>query len=348
MFSKHSLLFGKGIACLLFAFIVACNPAVKPKQKSLGFYYWNTIFRSSSLQQLYLKETQADLLYIRLFDIDTVSSPNGLEAIPISTLRVQDSLPKNLDIVPVVYFTRQGIKSIKNIDTFSTKVSTLVKKLSDAYGFSFSEIQWDYDWTPSTKQTYFELLESLKCQPELIDKTFSVTIRLHQVKHRSVTGIPPADKGLLMCYNMGNLKSYNIENSILSLKDMKDYLRTLDSYPLKMDIALPLFSWALHFRDKKFVRILRDCDTLIAHPNLASTSESNYKVISEFKFGGYSFLTNDEIRFESVSTSALQNSVDFLREKNNNDSVSILLFNLDDQIISNHPSYEVKSLFDSY
>lgn len=333
---------------LFLLILTSCYSKTEIKKKRLGFYYWNTVYKSTTAQTNYLKETKADLLYVRLFDVDTILTSKGIEAAPISILRLHDSLPRQIEIVPVIFFTRQAIKSIKNMDSFVSKLSHLVYMLSVHYKFTYSEIQWDFDWTPSTKAIYFDLLKHLKQQPEFKNKKFSATIRLHQVKFISNSGIPPVDKGLLMCYNMGNLKSYHTENSIINLKTMKEYLGNLDTYPLNLDIALPLFSWILHFRNKSFMGIVRVNDSLLKHTNLIHTSSTMYRVQSDFRHEGYSFLKDDDLRFEAVDMELLQNSIHFLRRKNNSDTLSILFFNLDDQIISNYPSHELQRLYNSY
>ena len=65
----------------------------------------------------------------------------------------------------------------------------------------------------------------------------SATIRLHQLKFIGESGIPPVDKGLLMCYNMGDLHRLRISNSILETAELKKYIKQLSVYPLKLDVA---------------------------------------------------------------------------------------------------------------
>ena len=77
----------------------------------------------------------------------------------------------------------------------------------------------------------------------------SATIRLHQVKYYKQAGIPPVDRGMLMFYNMGKLNALTAENSIYNSNDAAGYIETVDDYPLKLDLALPAFSWAVHFRN---------------------------------------------------------------------------------------------------
>src|SRR5690606_5738679 len=90
------------------------------------------------------------------------------------------------------------------------------------------------------------------------DKILSVTIRLHQVKYLAAAGIPPADKGLLMVYNIDNLRNVKVENSILNTQSAKSYLEKVGAYPLPLDVALPIFQWTLLFEAEQLKGILRD------------------------------------------------------------------------------------------
>ena len=76
----------------------------------------------------------------------------------------------------------------------------------------------------------------------------SATIRLHQVKYREETGVPPVDYGVLMYYNMGHISAMGA-NSIYDRSTALRYLGKLREYPLPLDIALPMFAWGVHSAD---------------------------------------------------------------------------------------------------
>jgi hypothetical protein len=337
---------------ILFSFsLVACDQSVNVKSKHIGFYYWQTTLNLSNEKLTYLKDIRAKRLYIRLFDIDTSRDRNGnLQAIPISIIRNQSALPDSIELVPVVYFTRQAIKSCGNLDTFSSKIYGLVTQLCASYHWDFSEIQWDYDWTPSTKEIYFELLRKLKSYPTFDSKIFSSTIRLHQVKHRSQSGIPPVDKGLLMCYNMGNLKQYGSENSILDIEMTKDYLSSMQTYPLKLDVAFPLFNWGVLFRNQQFSSLLNDVSLIDIEQNAGFTQLDNgmFRAIVETEINGYQILKNDEIRIEEIENKELKKVITFVSHHNNNDSLNLLFFHLNESILTKYPTHELQQIIDAY
>lgn len=92
-------------------------------------------------------------LFVRFFDLDTASDVHGnIQVVPVSILRCKDSFPSNYNIVPVVYITRSALKFTTNTDSLANHINTLIQSITLQYHLSFSEIQWDMDWTPSTKK----------------------------------------------------------------------------------------------------------------------------------------------------------------------------------------------------
>jgi hypothetical protein len=335
----------------IFSLLISCRNNVPIKSKQVGFYYWQTTLNLTAEKIDYLNQTNSKRLYVRLFDIDTSKDAFGnIEVSPVSIVRNESVWPDSIELVPVVYFTRQAIKSCGNLDTFSLKIEKLVGQLMLVNGWKFNEIQWDYDWTPSTKQTYFDLLVKLKQRNLFQTKIFSSTIRLHQVKHRSQSGIPPVDKGLMMCYNMGNLKSYGISNSILDMDLIEEYLSTMETYPLKLDVAFPLFHWGIQFRNKKFVAILNDISSNEMQNISTFTKEKPnlYKAKKTNLLNGFLISENDEIRIEEIALNDLKKAVSFVSDHNNNDTLNFLFFHLNETILKKYQPHDIQEIIDAY
>lgn len=329
----------------------SCHQAKEVKVQRVGFYYWQTTFSFDKEKKQYLDSNHSNLLYVRLFDIDTQQQFNGdVRVAPKSIILVADSFSKHIHYVPVVYITRQAIKHMKSVDTLAENIQQLVKSITLNYHIDYNEIQWDFDWTPSTKDTYFQLLKKLKSLPTFSDKKFSCTIRLHQIKNRNQAGIPPVDKGLLMCYNMGNLKKYGNDNSILDEKIAADYLNNMESYPLKLDVAFSLFSWALLFRNKQFVSILNDVsiEDFADNTDFIKSENGLFKSTKNTYIKQFEIEKNDEIRVETIGKNTLKNVVRFVGQHNNNDSVNLLFFSLKQPEIKKYPTYELQEIINSY
>ena len=76
-------------------------------------------------------------------------------------------------------------------------------------------------------------------------QTLSTTIRLHQLSMEA----PPVDYGVLMIYNTGDPRKWEERNPILDIRDVQPYLKRLDSYPLPLAAAYPVYQWVRMIRN---------------------------------------------------------------------------------------------------
>ena len=174
--------------------------------------------------------------------------------------------------------------------------------------------------------------------------------RMHQVKYRLRTGIPPVDMGLLMCYNMGDLKRPGAHNSILDPRLAKDYLGELKLYPLALDVALPLFSWCLQFRAERLVGILRNiAPEQIEHSALfQQAGKKLFQCTADSVWMGYSFRSGDVVRIEQPGRDDIREMAAYTARNIKNDSLRIVLFHSDSLTLSKYPDHEINAVFDAY
>ncbi|MBK7037561.1 MAG: hypothetical protein IPH42_14765 [Bacteroidetes bacterium] len=156
----------------------------------------------------------------------------------------------------------------------------------------------------------------------------SATIRLWQYKYRENAGIPPVDRGLLMCYNLQSAEDYNIENSISSAAELEKYI-VGKKYPVDLDIAFPVFSWAVLFRGGKFLGIIseitaEECknDSL----QYAQIGENRFVFKTDKVQGDIYIRSGDELRIEKVSAEELDKISHLLKEKKIANSQSRITF----------------------
>lgn len=115
----------------------------------------------------------------------------------------------------------------------------------------------DCDWTDHTRDAYFALLRALR---ETAHVSLSATIRLHQIKYRERTGVPPVDRGMLMFYNMGTFSADPDARAIFDAGSAEKYLARVGEYPLPLDLALPIWSWTVHVRDGAVAGLMQSTD----------------------------------------------------------------------------------------
>jgi hypothetical protein len=299
-----------------------------------AFYYWKTNFHLNTEDKALLKGANASAIYLRLFDVDWNTTRQ--KALPIGVLQAADIKSDRVEFIPVVYITQASLQKLTENDMteLSANISLLISSLCGKYNIHPKEIQIDCDWTKSTAAVYFRLLKQLKSTPFFQGKLLSCTIRLHQVKFATSSGIPPVDKGLLMVYNMGNLTRYGGHNSILNVEEAKNYLKHVGIYPLKLDVALPVYHWAVLFENSRFKGITYNIAKEDFNSKCIVRKEGNlYNITADITAGGYSFKKGQQLRFEAPDRNELETVASFLSKRIKDDSFRLSFFHLDSHSI---------------
>jgi len=240
-------------ACLLalVPFLVSCSP---PAHRA--FYYWKTAGGPSAEELARADRAGADRLYVRLFDIDETGAATPALAASAAERRSWTAEGKR-ELVPVVYVANAALEA----PGFRPREAGLslvagVARLWGPDGPAWNELQLDCDWTESTRSAYFQMLVAVRGALHGRGRVLSATIRLHQVKYRGSTGVPPVDRGMLMAYNLLPPESAGEKSAILDLDELAGYTRSLRGYPLPLDIALPAFSWVVQWEGERVIGLI--------------------------------------------------------------------------------------------
>ena len=229
---------------------------------SRAFYYWRTTFELTPSERKALVELHVDKLYVRAFDVAPGSgeAPTFLGVVRVAPEQV---LPPSIAVVPVVFVKNQVFADAEpgGERALAERVWNEAAQLGKALGYAraFNELQIDCDWTDSTRARFFEFLRALRWVSAPRTR-LSATIRLHQIKFRERTGVPPVDSGMLMFYNMGRFSGDAQDRAIFDAQAAKRYLARLDDYPLPLDAALPIWSWTVQLREHEVVGLLQNTD----------------------------------------------------------------------------------------
>ena len=285
---------------LLLLLGISCMDTSSKDNPQLSFYYWKTTFSLDQVERETLKNLEVRKLYIRYFD---VGLKNGT-AVPITPIVFKDTMPV-LEVVPVIYIKNEVVLSEQlDVKKLAHQLVDFVQQINDRNNIDSQEIQLDCDWTLTSKERFFALIEQLHKETEM---KISATIRLHQVKFASKTGIPNVDRGVLMYYNMGRIASDSL-NSIYDRQIAQKYTGGLKDYPLPLDYALPIYSWVVHSRKDHVVRLisrLRATD-LEQQPHLHPLNQTQFVVEKEMEAFGFVFQAGDRLKVESISPDQLK------------------------------------------
>lgn len=339
-----------------------------------SFCYWKSVdygnridIGTSNVDTLQLKH-----IYMRLFDVDW--NPYSARPLPVATSWGFTDDNNRLEITPSVYITNKVVLNssrkqlIELAHNIAMRVDTIVahtrKDAATSAVYKYNIASWDErdlciaeeenvfdtriheilidcDWTPKSQGNYFFLLREIK---KVFPKyKIAVTIRLWQYRDYELAGIPPVDRGLLMCYNMGDIKKRETQNSIATSEELKKYI-THNDYPLKLDVALPLFRWLVAFREDKLLGLMPN-DVSLSDTYLKKTDATHYKFIADKVIGETYYREGDEIRVEQVSDTEIKKMIDIVKDNVDLANSKVTFFSWDDKIIE---SYGIKTISGYY
>ncbi len=318
-----------------------------------SFYHWKTRLDISHSEKKILSELEVKKLYTRFFDI--VWNEQEQMPTPVAQLVSKDSGWQGLEIVPVIFITNETLlhTDSSQILQLATNAGKLLMTLLHNYRIdSIAEIQVDCDWTESSKSNYFQLLRALRPVLDANRKSpliLSATIRLYQCKYLYKTGVPPVDRGLLMCYNMGNLKDPEATNSILTATELKKYIGSLDKYPLELDIALPLFDWMVLFKHNHYAGLIKDLDEEQFMESAAVHKKGNLFIFQKDTIlKGYEFQKGDFLREEKTDYEEVIKAARLVNERLQSTHPAIILYHLDSLTLSKCTIHEMENIFNCF
>lgn len=282
------------------------------RHHEVDFYYWKSKYAIGKTERAYLSKMESKRLFVRLFDVDMqdgmaipIGQIHGLskEQIPIDSIRV----------IPVVFITNQTFLSNvadKDIERLASNVSNAIAYIMDKTGVEYDEIQIDCDWTELTRVAYFKFLKTLA---ETSHRSISCTLRLHQIRDRKKTGVPPVIRVSLMCYATSNPMENDTRNSILDMELLKAYTTNINDYPLDFDVILPIYSWGIvtnHLGQVKLVNGLTEAD--LQTPMFEKTDENLYLVKKDGFLQGLYVNSGFVVKIETITPELLAEAKRYL------------------------------------
>lgn len=328
------------LTLFLLVFLLACQ---KKDNSQRAFYYWKSQLELSPKDSIFLKQLNCKRLYIKYFDVDF--DADRQQILPIARIVFPEKIP-NFHVVPCVYITVAAVKNLKKdqIDDLAQKILKKIRAINQKNKLQVAEIQIDCDWTDSTKENYFGLLEALQKNNKTL---ISATLRLHQVKYAKKRGIPPVKKALLMCYNVESVKKYESPNSIFQVELIKNYLQKLENYPLALDVALPVFSWGVVFTEnKQFGGLLNELHQKDLPDSLFS-AEGNFYTARKDLYLKNKFLKKDtQIRLEKTQSPEIEEVSRFISTKIRPQNV--ILFHFSPALFDNYQEDELEKIYEHF
>ena len=325
-------------------------------QHKINFYHWKSSYQVDEEVRSYTKELGCEKVYLHYFDVvereGIVYPVNFIKPITQNPLH-QDSVR----FIPVIFIANEVFDgTIENrIQDLAESITSLINDISyhvggpcycregdkenswspcaelpdpedDPQSPFYREIQFDCDWTQTTKENYFSFLTRMKNY--LPGVKISSTIRLHQIKDRETMGVPPVDKGYLMCYATSGVDDGADSNSILDVDLLKSYTKSLKKYPLPLDYALPIYSWGIvsnHEGNVKLVNGLTNND--LGDIRFKKIGENKYEALEDCFLNGLYINEGFTIEIEEITPTLVRSAIQYLDEKLGKD-YTIVYFHL--------------------
>lgn len=327
-----------------------------------SFCYWQRTFKLTQTEMTALQKTGAGHLYIRYFDVDW--SEAHQEPMPVATLMASSVPP--CSFTPSIFITNRVFEQASHaaIDSLAVRVGRRIEmvnrhflnlavkdsvagnKQATAIVRHWSEILFDCDWTASTRDNYFYFLR--KMERQFPKKERSATLRLWQFRHRNISGVPPVNRCLLMCYNLSDPKKAMTENSIGSARELESYL-TRSDYPHHLDIALPIFGWGVVFHHGRWQGLLPDAGLLQFRKDTKHFREINsnrFMLMKDTVIGTHYLRYGDEIRIEQIGAAELQKMIELIKKRVSlRHSSRITFFSFDSQNVDRYGLEEIARLY---
>lgn len=258
------------------------------------FYHWQQTYNVPLTEKTPPK-------YIKILDI------NYHKTLEIQTTRFK-VLPHQ-QIIPVIYLDNSVFLNLKS-KTLAQKIFYLLEEQS-RQKFAYHEVQFDCDWTAKTRANYFKFLKIFR---QISAKELSATIRLHQVRYFEKTGVPPVDYGVLMYYNMSSFKDIETKNYILDLNVAQQYHQNFNHYPLKLNLALPLYAQATIERFGRVVGAMEGIRTQDLNQYFKALKNNHYKVTKTHYFHRRLLYKGDILRLDAVRSRDLKKAIERLKK----------------------------------
>ena len=237
------------ITAMAAGLLACCSRQSGPGMHSA--YYWSTTFKLDDGPRQFMSRHGVKRLYVRYFDVvDKDGEPQ-----PNATVRFAQQPPRGVEVVPTVFVMPNCLGG--DVAGLAGKVVRRVAQISEQNGVDgVDEMQIDCDWTASTQQAFFAFMRAVRSEARKHRMGTSVTIRLHQLSQTP----PPADRGVLMLYNTGDVRNFECSKPILDIADVRPYLKRLGGYKLPLAAAYPTFRLDVLFREGEFVGIVHRKD----------------------------------------------------------------------------------------
>lgn len=319
-----------------------------------AFYYWRTTLRLSEAERRALAQLAIGRLYVRLFDVDWDPQENAARPFAPLTIGSDRGGIGTAEVVPVVFIRERALRHLDGAATaaLAENIWRKVTEVAPRLGRPSGELQFDCDWSDATRNRFFALLTVVGARARPAGVALSATIRLHQVKYRERTGVPPVARGMLMFYNMGRVDAEPGTRAIFDAAAAAGYLGRVADYPLPLDVVLPIWSWVIHARGGEVEGLLQDTDPARLRDKawLAPRGGGRFEVTESAFLNGVLLRQGDFLDAEETTGETTLAAAEMIAARLAAARLprTVALFHLSERNLANHETQDLARVFDRF
>jgi hypothetical protein len=118
-----------------------------------------------------------------------------------------------------------------------------------------------------------------------------------------------------------------------------------DKYPLHLDVALPVFSWAAVYRNSKLKFLISDFEpSLLGNANLSQINKKTYLVKKLIEMKTYTVRPGDVIKFEIMNPGSTRKAAELIQPYIK-DSVNVILFDYNNLNLKRYDQDDLEDIY---
>ncbi len=341
----------RGLWAVVICMMAGCSSPEPPVVVPAAFRWKNDRNLSETEREVVIGDS-IQRVYHKLLDIgwNPANGAHPVSVVPVpyewrNYRRVEGEWTSYVELVPCIYIANNTFLQIDD-DEADRLAANLLRKLRMECPATIHGVMLDCDWTDRTKDRFFRLTRIMN---DSLDVPLTATIRLHQYAHPGKTGVPPADRGMLMPYNIGKVDKPGPVNSIFDCDAAAPYFRR-KGYPLPLDIALPAFSWGAQFRKGRFIGLLQEdlLDDALQRGLLTGERYGLMQVTREDNEHRPELHLGDEVRVERMTPELIRQAAELARTAVHSGAVAVTFFELGSPTFQRLPPTFLDSTFRAF
>jgi hypothetical protein len=327
--------FSPGLVCLL----LLLNSCRQENNTSNAFLIRNNLVVIDEYRQKLLQETNTNKVYIKIFDVvfnEWQQRPLPLAQVEFDSTSLKWLKSSGIEIVPVLYINNDLLEKINadRVNALTDRIMILLKTRLDQFDLlKINTVHLDCDWSPGSKDKYFQLLNYLQLLPYFVGKQISVAVRPKQVEDSEQFGLPPVKRAV-----------YTID-----LQHVKFNPEAISGYPLPLDLCLPIFNEPVVFRNSSAIDALSGLPDSVWMDERVSRNAGDFlEVTKDTLVSTHYFKRGDRIEYSNSDTAALSRIARLIQPKLKSSAMTIILNELDSVKIRQYGTGQLKAALDLF